>query len=344
MSKWTLPLVLASFELVFMVTAYSKVSVNNGQARSSGSVQDVAFTVSPNVYVVTPRTIELRPGEVVDHPSTPVGYSTLDEEQVAQLDAMESRQRAQDRFVPHSGIDAHTHALRQQQLQKPSSSPTSNDVVYTKPIVSMTFDYPSGPTSYEGKPGKPGNDLPLYPPLKPLDSYPSSPSNDDAPPSPIHASDASTFNFDNPPKSIEYLSHYESPFVDVPSYAGPYPHDDIIYDDHDYHHHHQHNRPKPTTTEEPEMMDQRLNNRPHYSYYYIGKKLWYVPLYFSIYFIIYIAALVLKSIARHKINLPANLAAAAEGANARSQDGLGWRDYVVGVLDAVEKYGSVFKD
>lgn len=57
------------------------------------------------------------------------------------------------------------------------------------------------------------------------------------------------------------------------------------------------------------MNDQRLDKRP-YSYYFIGKKLWYIPLYFSIYFIIYIAALVLKSIARHKINFPAQLAEA----------------------------------
>lgn len=53
-----------------------------------------------------------------------------------------------------------------------------------------------------------------------------------------------------------------------------------------------------TTTEAP--MDQRLNKRP-YSYYYLGRKLWYIPLYFSVYFIIYIFVLILKSIARHKI-------------------------------------------
>lgn len=55
---------------------------------------------------------------------------------------------------------------------------------------------------------------------------------------------------------------------------------------------------KTTTTEAP--MDQRLNKRP-YSYYYLGRKLWYIPLYFSVYFIIYIFVLILKSIARHKI-------------------------------------------
>ncbi|CAH2008574.1 unnamed protein product [Acanthoscelides obtectus] len=41
----------------------------------------------------------------------------------------------------------------------------------------------------------------------------------------------------------------------------------------------------------------------HYSYYYLGRKLWYVPLYFSIYFMFYVTALILKAITRHKIQL-----------------------------------------
>ncbi|KAJ8684418.1 hypothetical protein QAD02_020210 [Eretmocerus hayati] len=95
-------------------------------------------------------------------------------------------------------------------------------------------------------------------------------------------------------------------------------------------------------------MDQRLNKRP-YSYYYIGRKLWYVPLYFSIYFIIYIAALVLKSIARHKINFPSSLAAAAGGnyAAARSESdpnvarSSSWKDHITTVLEAIEAYSSM---
>ena len=88
------------------------------------------------------------------------------------------------------------------------------------------------------------------------------------------------------------------------------------------------------------MNDQRLSKRP-YSYYYIGKKLWYIPLYFSIYFIIYIAALVLKSVARHKISFPANLAAAADARSAvNNQNDSSWWDYTVWILEAIEKYGK----
>lgn len=145
-------------------------------------------------------------------------------------------------------------------------------------------------------------------------------------------------NGDTPPKSVEYETHFDHPpFPD--SYGSDHDyHQEIIYDhipdDHLHHHHHHH-----TTTEEPEMDDQRLSKRP-YSYYFIGKKLWYVPLYFSIYFIIYISALILKSVARHKINFPATLAAAS--ADARSagnhENESGWWDYTVWILEAIEKY------
>ncbi|XP_014272110.1 component of gems protein 1 [Halyomorpha halys] len=51
--------------------------------------------------------------------------------------------------------------------------------------------------------------------------------------------------------------------------------------------------------------------KPLVTYYYLGRHLWYIPLYFSIYFIIYVGALVLKSVARHKIQFPYNLQMAA---------------------------------
>lgn len=59
-----------------------------------------------------------------------------------------------------------------------------------------------------------------------------------------------------------------------------------------------------TTTEAPE--DMRVN-KGQYSYYYLGRKLWYIPLYFSIYFIIYVTILILKSIARHKVDFKHSL-------------------------------------
>jgi hypothetical protein len=42
-----------------------------------------------------------------------------------------------------------------------------------------------------------------------------------------------------------------------------------------------------------------------YTYFYVGRKLWYIPLFFSVYFMLYVLALVVRSIARHKIVFPA---------------------------------------
>ena len=41
-----------------------------------------------------------------------------------------------------------------------------------------------------------------------------------------------------------------------------------------------------------------------YTYFYVGRKLWYVPLFFGAYFIVYLFSLVVRSIARHKIIFP----------------------------------------
>jgi hypothetical protein len=41
-----------------------------------------------------------------------------------------------------------------------------------------------------------------------------------------------------------------------------------------------------------------------YTYFYVGRKLWYIPLFFSVYFMFYVLALVVRSISRHKIVFP----------------------------------------
>ncbi|XP_046382978.1 uncharacterized protein LOC124153703 [Ischnura elegans] len=64
--------------------------------------------------------------------------------------------------------------------------------------------------------------------------------------------------------------------------------------------------PMTTTTKAPPPKDmgQRVSKKP-YSYYFLGRKLWYIPLYFAIYYTVYVGALIIKAIARHRINLPA---------------------------------------
>ncbi|XP_053619552.1 histone-lysine N-methyltransferase SETD1B [Plodia interpunctella] len=89
--------------------------------------------------------------------------------------------------------------------------------------------------------------------------------------------------------------------ADSPPDDHGFPHDfpgDFKYHDfdHDLYHHHHHPTTTTTTTEMP-----RVNR---YSYYYLGKKLYYLPLYFSVYFIIYVGALIIKAVLRHKIVYP----------------------------------------
>ncbi|XP_061516655.1 uncharacterized protein LOC3291879 isoform X2 [Anopheles gambiae] len=93
---------------------------------------------------------------------------------------------------------------------------------------------------------------------------------------------------------------------DFPYFTG-FDHDhypDIIFDhDHDHHHHHD----EPTTTPAPPPPPPPAPETPrlkNYSYYYLSRTLWYVPLYFTLYFTVYVAILIIRSIARHKVNLP----------------------------------------
>ncbi|KAL1492395.1 hypothetical protein ABEB36_010647 [Hypothenemus hampei] len=73
-----------------------------------------------------------------------------------------------------------------------------------------------------------------------------------------------------------------------------------LYDQHHYDHHVY--EEVPHTTMAPAKEDKRVSST-HYSYYYLGRKLWYIPLYFSVYFIIYVTVLIVKSIVRHKVKL-----------------------------------------
>uniref|UniRef100_A0A182VU15 Uncharacterized protein n=1 Tax=Anopheles minimus TaxID=112268 RepID=A0A182VU15_9DIPT len=87
-------------------------------------------------------------------------------------------------------------------------------------------------------------------------------------------------------------------------YLSGFDHDhypDIIYDHDHFHHHHDEPTTTPAPPPPPPPETPRLKN---YSYYYLSRTLWYVPLYFTLYFTCYVAILIIRSIARHKVNLP----------------------------------------
>jgi hypothetical protein len=62
--------------------------------------------------------------------------------------------------------------------------------------------------------------------------------------------------------------HHDHPWDSYPDY---------VFDDH--HHHHHHVEEITTTTEAPAPEEPRVKK---YSYYYLGRKLWYIPLYFTL--------------------------------------------------------------
>ncbi|XP_015110796.1 uncharacterized protein LOC107037000 [Diachasma alloeum] len=360
MMYWRLLLVHVSVILVVLtpinttgipeIASYAKVSrscvkSSNSPITSSGGVVSEGRSYQASPVYVPSKSQKLRNGEAQDFAPSQQ-YSTLDEDMLSNLDARKLKKQAQDRFHPPAPFEhsvAHSNKVKYQQADGPpdasefSDSPGAAAAVssggYTtlpKDVYSDSYEYPL--TS------KPKDTLPSIT----IDDY--SPNNYN--PKPVDSYPPSQTSY-----SAQQVPSYLERYPDKPDYPGPdssfddasyshdhdhYPHD-IIYDHppHDYHHDF-----TTTTTEEPEMNDQRLNKRP-YSYYYIGKKLWYLPLYFSIYFIIYIAALVLKSIARHKINFPQQLAEAA-GANGRhmGQDGPGWWDLTQRVLNGIDAFAS----
>ncbi|XP_034947876.1 uncharacterized protein [Chelonus insularis] len=334
------------------IISYAKVSRNG--ASSDESREGRNFQASP----VYSKIASIGKGEVVEYPLVPK-YSTLDKEMVAKLDAKTmDTQQAQDRFHPPASFE---HAIAHSNKLRLSQNPASSGSSGSPSLGSSSSSIASG--SYSTLPKElysqyPGFQEASSPPKNANKNLPSITIDDYSPvgedsfsqipasygPEDSYQNDEKLPSFikNNPAKpgdQFSELSYHHSSYFDDP-YLHNHDHDsdhiyphELIYDhppdhyDHDY----------TTTTQIPEMNDQRLNKRP-YSYYYIGKKLWYLPLYFSIYFIIYIAALILKSIARHKINFPANLAEAAASDRSRHLNDRGWWDLTQRVLEAIEKF------
>nr|XP_029709534.1 leucine-rich repeat extensin-like protein 5 [Aedes albopictus] len=88
-------------------------------------------------------------------------------------------------------------------------------------------------------------------------------------------------------------------------FHGYYPHDhfpEYIFD-HDHDHDHFHDETTTTTTPAPPPPEppKRVKN---YSYYYVTRFFWYIPLYFSLYMLFYVLVLILRFVARKKANYP----------------------------------------
>lgn len=94
-------------------------------------------------------------------------------------------------------------------------------------------------------------------------------------------------------------------------------------------------KPLPDITEAPQI---GKTQETSFGYYYIGRKLWYIPLYFSIYFVLYVGALIIKALARHKIRFPENLSNAVISSNNRLLNNDSDNLLVTMVQTALEKF------
>lgn len=185
----------------------------------------------------------------------------------------------------------------------------------------------------------------------------------DAPPSVYSAQYQDDGPPDHPPKSIDDIyyppgvPHDDAPQSpdngmdhpkDLGSYSAPivehgvhFPH--YLYSDPHLDHHIYDEIPH-TTTPAPE---QKRVSSSHYSYYYLGRKLWYIPLYFSIYFMIYVTVLILKAIARHKVEFKHDWLGNHQGRSAREMtyDKLqAIDDLHRNVTEAVDKVSKSYAD
>ncbi|KAF2884593.1 hypothetical protein ILUMI_21596, partial [Ignelater luminosus] len=119
------------------------------------------------------------------------------------------------------------------------------------------------------------------------------------------------------------------PYGKIPQYLDhePNEHDFYHFGHHDIYHEVHHTTPTTTTT------TTEAPRAGHYSYYYLGRKLWYIPLYFSVYFIVYVTVLILKSIARHKIQFSHHF---DKGRSSRGLDIDSVNQTVVDALESIE--------
>lgn len=143
-----------------------------------------------------------------------------------------------------------------QNTQTINLEPSNPMSINQQPNVGNNMHEHSGDLYYYAKPSGGGSDMKQMPMGMP-DQPPMPTGMDVMPPS-------------GPPDDHDHLHHHDHPSFDY---------SDLIYDDHHHHpHHHHHHHEEPTTTTPSPPEEPRVKK---YSYYYLGRKLWYIPLYFT---------------------------------------------------------------
>lgn len=96
--------------------------------------------------------------------------------------------------------------------------------------------------------------------------------------------------------------------------------------------------PAPTTTPPPPPSPPPPAT---YTYYYLEPKLWYIPMFFNVYCVFYLAYLIIRVVTKHKVLFPEHLYAAASSVSGR-EDGFvtdPLKEYIIqGLKTAASKY------
>lgn len=96
--------------------------------------------------------------------------------------------------------------------------------------------------------------------------------------------------------------------------------------------------PAPTTTPPPPPPPPPPAT---YTYYYLGPKLWYIPMFFNVYCVLYIAYIIIRVVTKHKVLFPEHLYAAAASVAGRESDIVmdQLKEYIIqGLKTAASKY------
>lgn len=146
-----------------------------------------------------------------------------------------------------------------QNTQTINLEPSNPMSINQQPNVGNNMHEHSGDLYYYAKPSGGGSDMKQIPmmPMGMPDQPPMPTGMDMMPPS-------------GPPDDHDHHHHHHDHHD-----HHPWDYSDLIFDDHHHHHHHVE---EPTTTTPSPPEEPRVKK---YSYYYLGRKLWYIPLYFT---------------------------------------------------------------
>lgn len=244
-------------------------------------------------------------------------YSNANRRRYSQPLRRYSVHRAQERFQP-SEVGKKRKRPSSLYLPRPPNLPSSltqnTEMRPSQPSVSLESGSPIVPSP----PGSPMSSEQSNSPSDTKDEAPpKQPSMAQTPPSMESAEDS--YSLSRPKYPFYHHSEGNPLHHNLQDYAyvdynpnspehKPYTHDHLHYYQPVYY------MPPPNNTNQPMQLmehmetkepgpEEKRNKKP-YTFYYIGRKLWYLPMYFSAYFAAYIAAILLKAVARHKIRYP----------------------------------------